>query len=102
MISILESGASRNHNTLISQGHVPIVLRLFTEPITDMLFQPSEKNPPLREQLYLFMKRFKTQPSEFYALGREERLDLFNREVELMKRENEKAEAVNSQTPSVP
>ena len=56
-----------------------------------MLFQSSEKNPPLMEQLYLFMKRFKTQPSEFYAMEREDRIELFNREVKLLQKEAEQA-----------
>lgn len=66
-----------------------------------LLFPPSEKNPPLREQLYLFMKRFKTQPSEFYALEREERMWIYKREYELVKAEAEEAERVRKKNQEI-
>jgi hypothetical protein len=56
-----------------------------------VFFAPSEKNPPIEEQLYLFMKRFHTQPSEFFAMERSLRLQLYARELKLLK---EEAEAV--------
>jgi len=56
-----------------------------------MLFRFSEENPPIEEQLYLFMKRFRTQPSEFFGLERKLRLSLFHRELRLLKEEYENA-----------
>lgn len=63
-----------------------------------MLFRFSEKNPPIEEQLYLFMKRFRTQPSEFYSLEKDVRLRIYQREWKLVVKEAEDAEKLNSKT----
>jgi hypothetical protein len=54
-----------------------------------MLFLCSEKNPPIEEQLYLFMKRFHTQPSEFFAMEWNLRRNIFFKELELLEKEYE-------------
>jgi len=61
-----------------------------------MLFQYSEKNPPLEEQLYLFLKRFRTQPSEFFALDKDLRDSLYKREFALIKKEYEDSEKLKN------
>ena len=71
---------------------------LYDDLIDILLFPESEKNPPIREQLYLFMKRFKTQPSEFYALDREDRLWIYEREYDLVKKEAEEADKAKKET----
>ena len=53
----------------------------------NMLFLHSEARPSLEEQLYLFMKRFRTQPSEFFGLSRDLRLSLYFRELDMVKAE---------------
>lgn len=63
-----------------------------------MLFLFSEENPPIEEQLYLFLKRFHTQPSEFYKLDREVRLKLYKREFKLLEAEYEEAQKAKSQS----
>lgn len=57
-----------------------------------MLFLYSEDLPPIEEQLYLFMKRFRTQPSEFFGMDRELRLSLYKREYDLVKKEAKEVE----------
>ena len=71
---------------------LPIITGFSFQDLKELLFLWSEKNPPIEEQLYLFMKRFRTQPSEFYALDRDLRLRIYNREHELLKKEAEKME----------
>lgn len=61
-----------------------------------MLFQYSEKHPPLEEQLYLFLKRFRTQPSEFFALDKDLRDKLYKREFAMLKREFEESEKLKN------
>jgi hypothetical protein len=69
----------------------PIIVGFVHHNLRNILFLPSEKNPPIEEQLYLFMKRFRTQPSEFFSMNRELRLSLYARELRLVKEEYESA-----------
>ena len=61
-----------------------------------LLFRFSEKNPPIEEQLYLFMKRFRTQPSEFYSMDKQMRLKIYHREWKAVLKENEEAEKLKT------
>jgi hypothetical protein len=61
-----------------------------------MLFQYSEKHPPLEEQLYLFLKRFHTQPSEFFKLDKDLRDKLYKREFAMLKKEFEESEKLKN------
>lgn len=65
-----------------------------------MLFLFSEENPPIEEQLYLFLKRFHTQPSEFYKMDREIRLKLYKREFKLLEEEYKEAQKAKAQNNS--
>ena len=56
----------------------------------------SIKNPPFEEQLYVYMKRFHTQPSEFYKMDRLLRLKLYTRERELIEHENKRVNELNN------
>ena len=67
----------------------PFISGIVFQEFYKMLFLWSEKNPPLEEQLYLFMKRFRTQPSEFFGMDWKLRRKLFFIELELIERENE-------------
>ena len=66
-----------------------------------MLFLWSEENPPIEEQLYLFMKRFRTQPSEFYALERDLRLRLYRRELDLLQKEAAKMDELEKKNKGI-
>ena len=68
-----------------------MIVGFVTRNLYNMLFLASEKNPPLEEQLYLFMKRFRTQPSEFYGMDRTTRLNLYRREYKVVMEEYKKA-----------
>lgn len=74
----------------------PAVISLSYGIFSELLFHYSESLPPLEEQLYLFMKRFRTPPSEFYAMDREERLKIFHREYNLVKKEARRVEELES------
>lgn len=54
----------------------------------ELFFQPSDKHPPIEEQLYLFMKRFHTQPTEFFNLDYKLRMAMYEREMLLIEHEN--------------
>lgn len=56
----------------------------------------SMKNPPLEEQLYVFMKRLHTQPSEFFSMERGLRLRIYQRERDLIEYEHKKIQELNS------
>lgn len=60
------------------------------------LFQASENTPPIIEQLYLFMKRFHTQPTEFYGIPRPTRLQLYRMEAKVVEYENKKADEIEN------
>lgn len=74
----------------------PIINGFLYYGLDSMLFGFSEKNPPVEEQLYLFMKRFNTQPSEFYSLDRKMRLILYKRELSLVEEEYKQAKSAGS------
>lgn len=61
-----------------------------------LLFHYSEKNPPIEEQLYLYLKRFRTQPSEFFGMDKTMRLNIFHREWKLVQKEAEEAEKIKN------
>lgn len=74
------------------ERELPYIIGLVNREYGELfMFMPDYDRPPLEEQLYLFMKRFKTQPSEFYKLPTEVRLMLYRREYEVLMKENEKA-----------
>lgn len=76
---------------IIVYREYPILTGFVFHELYKMLFLHSEKNPPIDEQLYLFMKRFRTQPSEFFNLERDLRLSLYKRELKLVEHEYEQA-----------
>lgn len=69
---------------------MPIVEALRYFDFYEALFQFSEEKPPIIEQLYLYLKRFRTQPSEFYAMDKDDRLEIYHREFKIVKEEYEK------------
>lgn len=86
-------GVYKDHYTpIINKKISPFTLEFSFGVLHKLLFQYSEKNPPIEEQLYLFMKRFRTQPSEFYAMNKGVRERLFNREWRLVQKEAKEAE----------
>lgn len=60
-----------------------------------LLFPYSELHPPIEEQLYLFMKRFRTQPSEFFGMDYDLRMRIFFRELAIVKKEYEDNQKMN-------
>ena len=56
----------------------------------NLFFQFSEENPPLEEQVYVFSKRLKMQPSEMMRLKTAHRIKMFKYEIDLIKKENSK------------
>lgn len=84
-------GSGSLPNNIITYPNDPIILGFCRDETYKLLFMPSESRPPIEEQLYLFMKRFRTQPSEFFNMDRTLRLSIYFREWELVKSEYEKA-----------
>lgn len=67
--------------------------------ILEVFFAYLDKyNPPIDEQLYLFMKRFHTQPGEFFSMDRRLRLNLYKREFSLLEEEYNRAKASEEST----
>lgn len=90
MIPVLYGVYKDHYTPIINKKIAPFILEL--DIIHKLLFQYSEKNLPIEEQLYLFMKRFRTQPSEFFAMDKKLRKKIFDREWRLVQREAKEAE----------
>lgn len=69
--------------------NAPIIIGFVEYQLTNGLFLFSEKNPSIKEQLYLYLKRFHTQPSEFFNMDRDLRLEIYQDEYALAKKEYE-------------
>ena len=83
---------SNDIDIIITYEDYPIVSGLVFHNFNTALFLPTAKKPPIEAHLYLFMKRFHTQPSEFFLLDRSMRLNLYKRELDLLEYEAKKAE----------
>jgi len=88
LIPIIFGGiGSQDLGYIKTYENTPIISAFSHDGLDALLFRYSRKTPPLTEQLYVFMKRFRTQPSEFYNLERSVRLELYRVEAKLIEKE---------------
>lgn len=73
-----------------------VLHRVFLTDYKNLFFQYSYTLPPLEEQIYLYMKRFRQQYSEIMSMPIKLRNKLFLRELAIVKKEAEKIEAAKN------